>query len=315
MKYYTFAILIIFTFNIAAQETVTDFDGNVYNTVTIGNQVWLKENLKSLHYADGIEIPGVANYNNSDSLANIYGRLYNWDAAMRNSTIAAAQGVAPDGWHIPTDAEWIELENYLGGPSLAGGKMKIAGTLYWDSPNTGADNSSGFSALPGGEFDAHYAPNVYRLINTHAVFWTSTQTSSTKARERYLAFDSKECSIYDWYKVMKYSIRCIKNTATDIQSDAEIKLEFDLKQNYPNPFNPSTIIQFFLNKSSHISLKINNILGIEVAELVNEIRPAGSYHVTWNGRNETGNPVSSGIYFYTLKTGNKSLTKKMLLIQ
>ena len=144
-------ILVIFITQIAqAQETVTDFDGNIYNTVTIGNQVWLKENLKSLHYSDGEVIPDVAKYNDSDSLGEIYGCLYTWDAAMRNSTSQGAQGIAPEGWHIPTDAEWREMENYLGGASVAGGKMKTAGTSHWNAPNTAATNSSGFSALPAG---------------------------------------------------------------------------------------------------------------------------------------------------------------------
>ncbi len=200
-----------------AQETVTDYDGNVYNTVVIGEQTWLKENLKSLHYSDGTPIPDVLAYNNSDSLAQIYGLLYTWDAAMRNSTQPGAQGVCPDGWHIPTDQEWSEMENYLGGASVAGGKMKDTGTVYWEAPNTGASNSSGLSVLPGGEFDAFYNPNQFSLINQYAVFWTSTQVSTLKARERYLAYNSSASLIYDWYKVMNYSIRCIKDDPTGIE--------------------------------------------------------------------------------------------------
>jgi uncharacterized protein (TIGR02145 family) len=193
-------ITVVLLINCWAQETVTDFDGNVYNTVTIGNQVWLKENLKSLHYSDGTLIPDVVSYNDSDSLAELYGRLYTWDAAMGNSTEEGAQGIAPDGWHIPSDVEWKELENFLGGASVAGGKMKTTGTEHWASPNTGADNSSGFSGLPAGEFDSHYSPNIFQLLNTHAVFWTSTEINSTKARERYLSYDNRKSSIYDWYK-------------------------------------------------------------------------------------------------------------------
>jgi len=189
---------------------ITDYDGNVYHQITIGSQFWLRENLRSLHYSDGTEIPDVADYNNSDSLASIYGRLYTWDAAMRQSAIPGSQGVCPSGWHVPTDEEWTELENFLGGAAVAGGKMKEPGYAHWNPPNTGADNSSGFMALPAGEYDAHQFMQ-FQLLNTHAVFWTSTMISGSLARERYLSYDNASSSIYDWYKSMKYSIRCIRD--------------------------------------------------------------------------------------------------------
>jgi len=195
----------------SALETVSDYDGNVYQVVKIGTQKWLKENLKSLHYSDGVPIPGAAAYNDSDSLANIYGRLYTWDAAMRDSTSQGAQGVCPLGWHVPSDSEWTVLENFLGGPPVAGGKMKDTVTGFWDAPNTGADNSSGFTVLPGGEYDGYYTPHVYHQMHQYAVFWTSTQVSSTGATERYLSYNSDSCLPYNWYKVMKYSVRCLKS--------------------------------------------------------------------------------------------------------
>ena len=194
-------------------QNVRDYDGNIYSTVVIGKQVWLRENLASLHYSDGTPIAGAAVYNDNDSLGNIYGRLYTWNAAMNGSVSPGAQGACPCGWHLPTAEEWSTLENSLGGSSIAGGKMKETGTLHWSPPNTGAGNSSGFSALPGGEYDAYYQPNVFRLLNEYAVFWTSTQISAVKAREKYLSFNSAASSTYDWYKVMKYSVRCIKDTA------------------------------------------------------------------------------------------------------
>jgi len=139
---------------INTDSIVVDYDGNIYHTITIGTQVWLKENLKSLHYSDGASIPGVLAYNNSDSLANIYGRFYTWNAAMRNSTNQGVQGVCPVGFHVPTDSEWTVLGNYLGGNSVAGGKLKEADTVHWYSPNLGADNSSGFTALAAGEWES-----------------------------------------------------------------------------------------------------------------------------------------------------------------
>jgi uncharacterized protein (TIGR02145 family) len=137
-------------------STVTDVEGNVYNTVTIGNQTWMKENLKVTKYRDGTaigtttaSIPNDSSskyqwaYNGAESNVSTYGRLYTWYAATDS------RGVCPSGWHLPTNAEWTTLITYLG-ESVAGGKMKEAGTTHWISPNTGATNSSGFTALPGG---------------------------------------------------------------------------------------------------------------------------------------------------------------------
>ena len=181
--------------NVFKFGTVTDYDGNTYKTITIGNQTWMAENLKSLHYSDGTPISGVASYSNSNEIAEKHGRLYTWDATMRNSTTEGAQGVAPDGWHIPTDNEWKELENYLGGKNIAGGKLKSMNE--WKAPNTNATNSSGFSALPSGEYDANEFLK-YHLLGKYG-------------RERYLSFDDAKSSTYDWYKIMKYSVRCIKD--------------------------------------------------------------------------------------------------------
>lgn len=191
--------------------TVKDYDGNVYETIKIGSQIWMKQNLNSTSYSNSTKIPGVATYGNDEANADIYGRLYTWDAAMKNSTIESIEGACPCGWHVPSDTEWLELENYLGGAGVAGSKMKTTGIDFWNTPNTDADNSSGFSALPGGEYDDHDLPNQFRLLNEYAVFWTSTEVSDTKARERYLSYNSAASSTYDWYKNMKYSIRCIKN--------------------------------------------------------------------------------------------------------
>lgn len=194
--------------NVFVFGSVTDYDGNVYKTITIGTQTWMAENLKSTHYADGTSIPDVVSYNNTDDNAAKYGRLYTWDAAMNGVTTEKAQGVSPTGWHIPSNSEWQTMDDYLGGSSVAGGKLKAI--TDWNSPNTGATNLSGFSALPGGEYDAHQFI-IFQQMGTSAVFWTSTNISSTLARERYLLYNDAKSSIYDWYKIMKYSIRCIKD--------------------------------------------------------------------------------------------------------
>jgi len=217
MKALYLLLLIPFVFgayNGMTQTTVTDYDGNVYNTVTIGAQSWLKENIKSLHYYDGMVIPGAASYDNNDSLANIYGRLYSWNAAVRDSVTEQVQGVCPSGWHVASFAEWTILENSLGGFSIAGGKLKDTTSGMWKMPNTGATNSSGFTALPAGEYDAYYTPNVFQGIHELAVFWTSTQYNSLKAKEKYLMYNDEASLSYNWYKVMKYSVRCVKSEPT-----------------------------------------------------------------------------------------------------
>jgi uncharacterized protein (TIGR02145 family) len=138
-------------------HTVKDVDGNVYKTVKIGQQTWMAENLRTAHYNDGTSIPLVTGfdawstltgpsycwYNNDTNNKNLYGALYN-GYAMNTGKLC------PKGWHVPTDAEWVTLGEYLGGYEVAGGKLKETGTERWKSPNTGATNESGFRALPGG---------------------------------------------------------------------------------------------------------------------------------------------------------------------
>jgi uncharacterized protein (TIGR02145 family) len=140
-----------------SSETAKDVDGNVYNTVTIGAQVWMAENLRTTKYNDGTSIPLVTDstkwsdlstpahcwYNNDKaSYKATYGALYNWYTV-------ATDNLCPTGWHVPTTAEWQILKDYLGS-SVDGGKLKESGTTHWKSPNKGATNESGFTALPGG---------------------------------------------------------------------------------------------------------------------------------------------------------------------
>ena len=145
--------------------TVTDIDGNVYKTIVIGTQTWMAENLKVTNYNDSNSIPLVMDnsewvalrkdafcwYNNSeDTYKKVYGALYN--------AYTVSEGkLCPAGWHVPSVTEWETLCTYLGGDTVAGGKLKS--TIVWNSPNTGADNSSGFTALPGGYVILHNSSN------------------------------------------------------------------------------------------------------------------------------------------------------------
>jgi uncharacterized protein (TIGR02145 family) len=160
--------------------TMTDIDGNVYHTVKIGNQWWMAENLKVSRYRNGDAIPFMPQntdwsnletgaygyYNNDANNEAIYGRLYNWYA------VDDSRNLAPAGWHVPNDVEWSSCVEYLGGDPVAGGKMKSSGYTHWDSPNTGATNESGFSALPGG-----YRSSLgdYFFMGSSAFFWSSME--------------------------------------------------------------------------------------------------------------------------------------------
>lgn len=176
----------------STSATVTDIDGNVYNTVTIGTQVWMKENLKVTKYRNGdaigttipatLDISGEtspkyqwAYYGNESNVAD-YGRLYTWYAATDS------RGLCPTGWHLPTDAEWTTLTTFLGGEAVAGGKMKEAGTSHWNF-NTGADNSSGWTGLPGGY---RHGYGAFFDIGNYGDWWSASELNATYAWARYL---------------------------------------------------------------------------------------------------------------------------------
>ncbi|MFZ2340017.1 MAG: fibrobacter succinogenes major paralogous domain-containing protein [Bacteroidales bacterium] len=161
---------------------ITDIDGNVYNTVVIGTQVWMAENLRTTHLKDGAEIPlvesdtawanlrtpGYCWYGNYEAFfsLNHYGALYNFYAVSTGK-------LCPVGWHVPDTDEWYTLIMYLG-DEIAGGKMKKTGTLDWLQPNTGATNESGFNALPGGFRNAYY--NDFQRFRVSGHFWHSNHS-------------------------------------------------------------------------------------------------------------------------------------------
>jgi uncharacterized protein (TIGR02145 family) len=195
-----------------------DYNGNVYNTVQIGNQCWMKENLKARNYKNGTAIPNITVdsawtslstgarcwYNNdSATYAATYGALYNW-YAVDNSN-----GLCPIGWHLPTDAEWTILSDFFGGSAVAGGHLKETGTTHWNSPNTGATNLSGFTALPGGDrssFDGYFYD-----IWEFSFWWSSTASSSTHAWNRNLYWMSSVAYKNFDYKNYGYSVRCVRD--------------------------------------------------------------------------------------------------------
>jgi uncharacterized protein (TIGR02145 family) len=209
----------------SATTEVTDIDGNIYDIVTIGNQTWMAEDLRTTKYADGTPITNVETdtewgnleNNNSDKAYcfydnnenSDYGALYTCAAATNGVvfTTVNVQGVCPDGWHLPNNSEWDELGAYLG-YDVAGGKLKEVGTSHWEAPNEGTTNSTGFTALPSGyrEQDGAFA-ELTRL----AFWWTSTESSLDYANVWYVNNGSTSIMDKDERKSMGLSVRCVLN--------------------------------------------------------------------------------------------------------
>ena len=188
--------------------------GQTYNTVQIGTQCWLRENLNigtridnTLDQTDNGILEKYC-YNNDTLNCAVYGGLYQWNEMMQYSTTAGAKGICPDGWHLPTDAETSTLTTYLGGESIASGKMKEAGTAHWLPPNTNGTNSSGFTAIPGGARDYN---QLFSNINQFAYFWSSSQYDATKAFARDLYYNSQYVWRFSYYETAGFSARCLKD--------------------------------------------------------------------------------------------------------
>lgn len=222
-------------------ETVIDYDGNEYSTVQIGTQCWMKENLRTTHYADGTIIPaGTTNSNtvayhyapdNNENNVSEYGYLYNWPAVVRgtapyNENIpSGVQGVCPTGWHVPSDAEWVSMLNYIsyqneyfcGGQSTNNGKA-LAATMGWNTSTNqcavGNDqilnNATGFSAQPAGTFyNNYYTHNVYQEFGSVAYFWTCTNDWDLVSYGYKLSFNDNQIHSSESYKSCGFSVRCV----------------------------------------------------------------------------------------------------------
>lgn len=202
----------------AACGSLNDIDGNVYTAIKIGDQCWMQKNLNVSHYRNGNSIPQVQDpvawvnlttgaqcyYENNSANGIVYGKLYNWYA------VNDPRGLAPAGWHVPSASEWTILTYFLGGVySIAGSKMKEAGTAHWTGPtgNVG-DNSSGFSGLPGG-YRSDYL-GLFGTLGEHGFWWSSTEATNLNARCRYLD-DTDICTDSSAIKIYGYSIRCVRD--------------------------------------------------------------------------------------------------------
>jgi uncharacterized protein (TIGR02145 family)/uncharacterized repeat protein (TIGR02543 family) len=202
-----------------AKWVIKDVDGNIYTEVTIGTQTWMVENFKATRYNDGTAIPWVTDgtawgalttpgycwYNNNEGTNKAtYGALYNWYTVAPTNP----KNIAPAGWHVSTDAEWTILNNYLGGDAVAGGKLKEAGMAHWSDPNTGATNSSGFTALPGG---CRLNDGAFLYQNTNGNWWNATEFDAASAWYRALGFDDVYLNKGHSIKSRGFSLRLVRD--------------------------------------------------------------------------------------------------------
>ena len=187
-----------------------------YPSVLIGAQYWMEKNLEVTTYRNGDPIPYVTDatawaalttgawcyYNNDPANGSLYGKLYNWYA------VNDPRGLAPTGWHVPTDDEWTTLSTTLGGDAVAGGKMKVAGTTRWTTPNTGATNESGFAGLPGGFRSTN---GSFYDVGSFGYWWSSTEDYATYAWLRDLLYINGVIDRASGSKRDGFSVRCLRD--------------------------------------------------------------------------------------------------------
>ena len=210
-------ILLCFAKNMVSAQTVKDIDGNVYNTVIIGTQTWMIENLKTTKYRNGDPIgtssPSSLNltnllapsfqwsYENKENNTDIYGRLYTWYA------VTDSRGVCPIGWHVSTDAEWSTMIRFLGGEVAAYNKLKESGNTHWIKYDNGT-NELGFKALPGGLRNGN---GTFVDMGNRANWWSTTELGQYDAWYYMMSYDLNEVFRHVTLKRNGLSVRCVKN--------------------------------------------------------------------------------------------------------
>ncbi len=300
----------------ASSVTVSDFEGNIYNTVIIGTQEWMSENLKATKFNNGTPIPLVANdvswqnlttagycwlNNDEASFKNIYGALYNWYSINTGM-------LCPTGWHAPADDEWVTLTTYLGGEGVAGGKLKEAGTTHWQTPNTGATNESGFTALPGGyRFD--YGAFDNSGDNGH--FWSSTEYSSDYVWYQYILYNEANSHRTYNHKRSGFAIRCIKGEQPFARTDsASVVTSISVTLNgnvYAN--GTATTVSFeygtttgYGMTATAIQSPINGTTPLNVNTNITGLTPNTTYHFRVKATNSGGTNYGSDLTFTTPET-------------
>lgn len=200
-------------------KQMTDKDGNTYKTVEIGQQEWMAENLKVSHFRNGdripeaktdgkwemsgeVGIPAWCYYENDAENGKTYGKLYNWYA------VNDPRGLAPEGWHVPTDVEWTTLIDYLGGESVAGGKLKETDTAHWNSPNTEATNETSFTALPGGR---RISNGSFSSVGDSGYWWSAAEDGTYSAWRRSMTYGKSTVLRLDDIKRAGFSVRYLRD--------------------------------------------------------------------------------------------------------
>ncbi|MFC2086142.1 FISUMP domain-containing protein [Bacteroidota bacterium] len=269
--------------------TVSDFEGNIYHTIRIGNQLWMSENLKTINTSTGDQLNGVYAYNDNEDNVEEYGRLYTWEAALNS---------CPEGWHLPTNAEWNELISTLG--SNAPNKLLEGGT-------------SGFNAKMGGRLSG----DSFGYIGELGAYWTSTSSDTDHATQKLIVLNESEVITDNTLITGALSVRYIKSAETGIfnhtekNSAASIETPFKLSQNFPNPFREYTFFSFKIVEAGIISLKVYDVFGKEVVSIINnEFYHPRKYTIMFD--NQT-NALKEGVYFLSLQGENIQKTRKMII--
>ena len=289
-----------------SQQDSISYAAKTYHIIKIGNQSWLKENLsvgtqilgKQVMKNDGI-IEKYC-YNDSSTNCDKYGGLYSWNEAMKYTNKEGNQGICPTGYHIPSKAE---VKKLITSANNSGNALKAKG-------QAGGTNATGFSALlTGYQYDTY---NYFNGVGKNTAISTSTENNSNYATALTLSYtDDAYAQDMLMSKSYGYSIRCIKDSVTvGVKSENDISTNYSLSQNYPNPFNGSTLIKYSIKASGNVSIKVYDTLGREISTLINEYKNIGNYSINFNSSN-----LSSGTYFYTIKTGDFSQTKKMTYLK
>ncbi len=196
---------------------VLDYGGQIYHTVIIGSQCWMKENLNTGKWVyqgqqdNQKENDVLEKYCYGDDFVNCdqWGGLYEWDEMMWYGKTDNAQGICPEGWHVPNSEDWKTLVRFLGGNGKAGGELKYTGSNGWQVPNVGATGNTGFAALPGGYFDT--MARQWHDAGRDAYFWSSETISKTSSVAVTMSYRKADIDLYEEYNPSALSIRCIRN--------------------------------------------------------------------------------------------------------
>lgn len=336
------AFLAIFSISLTvvqAQDTVTDNDGNEYTTVTIGDRVWMTENLRVTTFNNGDTIrvvrndsiwaadvrdqmqPAYAFFRNDSSTIEPFGNLYSY------YVITDERGIAPEGWRVPTEEDWKSLETAAGMPEgdldrngWAGAEQNIAGKLQatdefaWDqSGGANFTNELGFNWVGGSIRYAFGGFEALASLERFSSIWSADEdpANTDNVWRRLARYDRSDIRRHPVPKATAMSIRLVKDAVTtDVEQEDVLPERFNLKQNYPNPFNPVTTINYTIAQAGQVRLAVYDMMGRQVSILVDGAKASGSYQVQFNAAD-----LPSGVYIYRLTADNLSMTKRMTLLK